>query len=88
MHTILQSLAKTSAQPQSNLRIQDDLVVTIVLYFQPTNPIEVHDDRAVNANKLGVTQFPLKLQQRPTHDVRVITHVQAGVIVCGLDLSF
>lgn len=36
--------------------------------------------RAVNAHKLCVVQVSLKLQQCPTHNVREITHMQAGVV--------
>ena len=32
-----------------------------------------------------VTQVPLEFQQRPTHDVRVTAHMQAGVIARSLD---
>src|SRR5258708_1185087 len=68
-HAILKPLPEASAQPQSTLGFQYDLVLASVLEFQPMDPIEVHDDRAVNADKLFVAQVPLKLQQRPTHDV-------------------
>ena len=41
---ILQALAKASAQLQSDLGFQYDLVLTCVLQLEPNNPIEVHDD--------------------------------------------
>jgi hypothetical protein len=58
---VLQSLAKASAQSQSNRGFQHHLVFAFAAEFQPANAIEVHDDRAVNADKLLVTQVPLSL---------------------------
>src|SRR5262249_9128639 len=73
------------AQAQSHLGLQYDLVLTTGLKLESVNPIEVHDDRAVNTNELFITQVFLELRQRPTQDVRFVAHVQAGVIVRSLD---
>jgi hypothetical protein len=60
--TILKALPKASAQPQSRLGPQDDLVLATVLEFQTANSIEVHDDRAVNTNEPFIAQVALQLQ--------------------------
>ena len=82
---ILQSPAITPAQAQANLGLQYDLVFAAALKLQTRNSLEVHDQRAMNAQKLLITQVALELQQRAPQDVRVAAHVQAGVIAGSLD---
>jgi hypothetical protein len=56
---ILKSLAKASAQPQVHFGFQDNLVVASILQFQPMNPIEPYNDRAVNTDKSFLAQVAL-----------------------------
>src|SRR5271154_2509084 len=83
--TILQTLAKAPAQLQSNIGSQYDLVLASFPEFQPANPLEVHDDRAVDTGELFLAQVFLQFRQRATHDVRIRTDMQAGVIARSLD---
>src|SRR6266702_4698898 len=85
LHALLNQLPEASAQLQADLGFQYDLVLASVLDYQPMNPIEVHDDRAVNATKPLVAQVLLEFQECPTDDVRVTAHMHAGVISRSLD---
>src|SRR5580700_4579467 len=60
-------LTKAPAQSQSDIGFQHHLVLSSVLQFQSVNPIQVYDDRAVNTDKLRITQVPFEFRQRPAN---------------------
>ena len=84
-HAFLKALAESPTQSQAVLGHEDDLIFSFVRKLQASNSIDVHDDRAVNADELGVAQVPLEVLESSTDDVRVPTDVQAGVVVRRLD---
>jgi hypothetical protein len=81
----LKALPEASAQAQSLRRFQHDLVVTAVLELHRMNPVELHNCRAVNADKTFLAEIALQLQQRSAHHMRVTSNVQASVTTHCLD---
>jgi len=83
--TFLKALAESSAQPQSFAGLQDDLVVAFRVELEGANPVEVHDDGAVDADESRSAQIDLELRQGPAKEVLGAADVETGVVAGGLD---
>src|SRR5215204_5961359 len=83
--TFLKAPAESSAQPQSFAGLQDDLVVAFRVELEGANPVEVHDDGAMDADESRSAQIDLELRQGPAKEVRGAAHVETGVVAGGLD---
>lgn len=81
----MDALAIAPAQPQPFRGMQHDFVFATILQFQPAYPVEVHDDRAMDARKGPLIQILLQLLQRAAQDVGVRADMDAGVIAGRLD---
>ena len=68
--TFLKAPAESSAQPQSFAGLQDDLVVAFRVELEGANPVEAHDDGAVDADESRSAQIDLELRQGPAKEVR------------------
>jgi hypothetical protein len=81
----LKFLPIASAQPQSNVGLQDDFVLATNLKLQPANPIQIHDNGAVDAHEFFVADVALELGKCPPQNVRLSADMQAGVVARSLD---
>jgi hypothetical protein len=78
-HSVLQALAKTSAQFEADVGVQHDLVLAAFLQLEPPHPFEVDNDRAVDTEECASVQVLLEFLDCPAHDVRGAAQVQARI---------
>jgi hypothetical protein len=79
----LKFLPIASAQSQSNVGLQDDFVLATNLKLQPANPIQIHDNGAVDAHECFVADVALELGKCPPQNVRLSADMQAGVVAAA-----
>jgi hypothetical protein len=83
--TFLKAPAESPAQPQSFAGLEADVVLALRVELQGANPVEVHDDGAVDTDEPRSSQLDLELRQGSTKEVFGAADVKTSVVSGGLD---